>query len=159
MTRYLTILLTLLAAQTASAQHLPDNPVARAIVGAYADACATETGSPDMTFEPGAFVPVDLDEDPATEDMVVDMRFATCDRLPALFSGSGGSPIHLIVGEDTAEFFGGHWQIVDFGDDGFRSRIFLLGVHGLYCDGYGSQLCVRAIGYADGVFSTQPVLE
>ena len=141
-----------------TAQTLPDIPEVRRIVGTYADRCAAETGGGTLDIEDGAFTEVDLDGDARTADMVVDFNHVFCSRAVSLWSGSGGSPVHLVVGDESGEVFGGPWQIVDFGNE-VPTRVFLIGVHGSQCDGYGAQACVRAVVFDGGIFSTQPYPE
>jgi len=106
---------------------------------------------PELMIEPGALTWLDLDGEEEKNDAVVDFNHILCSQDYALWHGSGGSILHLVInGERSASWTGGYWRVTEF----FGTPLMLIGRHGTACDGYGAQPCVQAISVFDDGFST-----
>ena len=133
-----------------------DNPEATRLV-AEAEAACAEEGSGALIVSPAAYVPTDLDGD-GDEDLVIDFAKVICARDPALFYGTGGSPVAFVLdGEISKTFVGLGWSMAeapDMADLTGPARVILLRVHGSWCGGYGTSPCLRAITVTGGAFHT-----
>lgn len=135
----------------------PPTEAAARVVAAYEARCAeAEAGA--LIVAPEAYAPADLDGDGAADDLVMDMAHAACAWNGTLWAGTGGAPVHLIVGDAEASWWGGGWQLVDFdppAEDGPPPlRVLLLAQHGSACDSFGAAPCVRAVAWGGDGFVT-----
>ena len=83
-------------------------------------------------------------------DTVVHVGRFRCDGSASMFSGSGGSPIALIIGDSVTEFFARGFAVSDPFASGYP--VINLAVHGSFCGGYGVTNCVMATVWSDGNF-------
>ena len=134
-----------LAASPAFAQ-APDleAPAALEILDKAHAACIRETSdlSATLLHGPGAFTWLDLDGEFYPNDLVMNFNHIRCSALPALWAGSGGSVISVVLnGSVAATWPGRGWRRVEYGG----VSVLLLSQHGSYCDSFGARACVLAV--------------
>lgn len=111
----------------------------QAILDEAAAACASfENGT--FAAPPAAMTAVDLTGDGRPDTVVDELRF-TCSTAASLYGGTGGSLIHAVVGPTRADFLTLGWKVIPMGQD----VVLLMAVHGLHCDGTGSDPCFEAV--------------
>ena len=137
-------------------------PAAARVMEGYARTCADEEAG-DLVVAPEAYRPADLDGDGAEDDLVIDMAHAHCRLALTLWAGSGGAPLHFVVDEVGASWFGANWQLVDVAPPaeegeapGPPLRAILMAQHGSLCDSYGAAPCLRAIVWDGAAFVSLP---
>jgi hypothetical protein len=74
-------------------------------------------------------------------DTLVDELLFTCTTAASLFGGSGGSMIHVIVGDVQSDFLVQGYELLNWAD----RTILLLAVHGSSCNGIGADPCFEAL--------------
>ena len=85
-----------------------------------------------------------------SKDSVVYVGRFRCNGSSSYYTGSGGSIIHLVVGDQIHSYMAHGFSVTfPFGDD---YPVIIFGVHGSYCDSYGANNCVMATVWGDGGF-------
>ena len=121
-------------------------------LSALAQQCASEMEL-SLDYDPlDIITSVDFNDD-GTVDAVLDQHKVGCGGSPALWAGTGGSPVRLYV--SNAE---GGWDEHTTG--GFAGRVVVMGhvpvwvqlVHGTACDGAGALPCAEALIWGEGKF-------
>ena len=91
-----------------------------------------------------AMTRVDLNGDGQADVLVDEAKFA-CSTSASLFSPTGGSRLHAIVGERHDVWMVHAWRLVEWGEH----TILLLAEHGSQCGGFGYQPCFEAVTWSD----------
>ena len=113
------------------------------IVEAARQACVDLDGG-EFAVGDDAMTSVDLDGD-GTADLLVDEGKFACSTSATMFTSTGGSQLHSIVGDRHDVWMAQAWRLVDWGDN----KILLLAEHGSRCGGFGYQPCFEAIAWSD----------
>jgi hypothetical protein len=74
-------------------------------------------------------------------DTLVDELLFTCSTAASLYGGSGGSMIHVFVGDAQSEFLVQGYEILNWAG----RTILLLAVHGTNCNSIGADPCFEAL--------------
>jgi heat shock protein HslJ len=112
---------------------------------ARADCHAFENGA--FGMKDGTVTRSDLTGDGAPE-AIVDAHGFTCSTAAALYCGTGGCPVTVVVDGSATAFLAKGWTIVQWGQD----RILLMQVHGSRCGGTNLRRCFEAAVWSDGGF-------
>ncbi len=105
--------------------------------------CRAEGGRA-ITFRPGAVRVVDLDGD-GRDDYVLDSREIVCADRPAMFNGTGGWDLDILVAKPKGGFawvFSGRVRDYDI-SDGPGARTMTFHLHGGFCGLAGADDCVK----------------
>jgi len=133
----ITVLLGLAAGPVAG--QAPEIPAAFNDILAERQAqCAAAGG--ELALAEEAVARVDLSGEGA-QDWVLDERHLDCGDAAPLACGTGGCPLHLLVGESVISGLAKGWDVADLGP----IRTVLLQVHGARCGGIGADTCVEAL--------------
>lgn len=97
----------------------------------------------------GAVLSLDVTGD-GQPDTVVDEVLFTCSTAASLYGGSGGSMIHVFVGDVQSDFLVQGYEVLNWGG---RS-ILLLALHGTSCNGIGADPCFEALVWNTDRFMT-----
>ena len=149
----LLVLLAVLAAAAALAQ-APNKPepfdagaypkdVQAALQNAR-DECRRQGGS-GVTFAPGTVHKLDLNGD-GRDDYIVDLREAECAGRPAVFCGTGGCSLDILVALRGGRFrtvFSDRVREYELLPPGRGIRSIRFQLHGAYCGSYGNPSCPR----------------
>lgn len=74
-------------------------------------------------------------------DTLVDEGLFTCTTAASLYGGSGGSMIHVFVGDVQSDFLVLGYETLTWAD----RTILLLALHGTNCNGIGADPCFEAL--------------
>lgn len=74
-------------------------------------------------------------------DTLVDELLFTCTTAASLYGGSGGSMIHVIVGDVQSDFLVQGYEVLNWAG----RTILLLAVHGSSCNSIGADPCFEAL--------------
>jgi hypothetical protein len=88
----------------------------------------------------GAVRSLDVTGDGQPETLV-DTALFTCTTAASLFGGSGGSMIHVIVGDVQSDYLVQGYELLNWGG----RTILLLALHGTNCNGIGADPCFEAL--------------
>jgi hypothetical protein len=114
--------------------------------------CAAEGGT-ELRYSPDLATPVDILGDGTADDRIISERSAFCGPdIGPLYAGSGGAPLHAVIGDEAFPLMPGAWTLQDvpftFDDEPAASRrLLLVAGHGSYCDSHGAAPCVVAYGW------------
>jgi hypothetical protein len=75
------------------------------------------------------------------QDTLIDEVLFSCTTAASLYGGSGGSMIHVIVGDVQNDFLVQGYEILTWAD----RTILLLALHGTSCNGIGADPCFEAL--------------
>jgi len=125
-----------------------EDPLVQAALAESRALCAEFEGT-ELVYEDDLVTEIDLTGD-GLPDRIVHEATALC--LPGggyLHAGSGGAPVHAIVGDHVQALGNGWWTVTDAvytveGEAQPPLRVLLLGVHGSGCGGSGATPCLIA---------------
>jgi hypothetical protein len=116
---------------------------------AAADCAGFESGT--FSAAPTAITTPDLTGD-GQPDTVVDYAGFACSTVASMWGGTGGSSLSVLAGGKRFDFLALGWQVIDW-----AGPVLLLDVHGIECNGTGSDRCVKALVWGgDRFMSVQP---
>jgi hypothetical protein len=120
---------------------------AAAILSDAAVLCAAQGGG---TFgSEGAVVQLDVTGDGQADTIVDEGRF-TCTSAASLYGGSGGSTLHVFVGEVQSDFLVQGYEVLNWAGN----TILLQALHGSECNGVGADPCFEALVWNGERFMT-----
>lgn len=122
------------------------DPVGDILASARADCAFFDAGVFDAR---DAVSEIDLDGDSIPDHIVDEARFA-CSSRPALFCGTGGCSLHVVIGDNSWRFQAEGWRTVDW--DG--RTVLLVARDGGWCGGAGAQQCIEAVVWSGGELLT-----
>ena len=126
---------------------------ADAILADAARACAEQDNG--VFASEGAVRQIDMTGD-GTDDTIVDEALFTCTTAASLFSGSGGSMIHILANGTQSSFLVQGYETVRWGDN----LIVLLALGGTDCNTINANPCFEALTWVDDRFVTvRPAVE
>lgn len=114
--------------------------------------CAAEGGT-ELRYPVDLLTAVDILGDGTADDAILSEAGTFCGPdIGPLYAGSGGAPLHAIIGAQAFPLLPGSWSIADVpftfdGEAGATRRLLLVGAHGSYCDSHGAAPCVVAYGW------------
>jgi hypothetical protein len=118
----------------------PATALATTLEDILAEAEAQCLGMGGGTFAPGPAVQqVDLTGDGQPE-VLIDWAVFACAEARSAFSGTGGSPLTVLVGEQRFEMRSKGWRLIDVP----AGKVLLMQVHGTDCGGIGADPCFEA---------------
>lgn len=124
-----------------------------AILAEAAKACAEQDNG--VFASEGAVRQIDMTGD-GTEDTIVDEALFTCTTAASLYSGSGGSMIHIFANGTESSFLVQGYETVRWAD----VLIVLLAVDGTACNTIAANPCFEALTWVeDGFLSVRPAEE
>lgn len=113
-----------------------------------ADAAALCAGQDNGSFgSEGAVIQIDVTGDGQPDTLVDEGRF-TCSTAASLYSGSGGSLLHVLVGEAQSDFLVQGFEVLNWSGN----TLLLLALHGSNCNAIGAEPCFEALAWGDGRF-------
>jgi hypothetical protein len=124
-----------------------------AILAEAAKACAEQDNG--VFASEGAVRQIDMTGD-GTEDTIVDEALFTCTTAASLYSGSGGSMIHIFANGTESSFLVQGYETVRWAN----VLIILLAVDGSSCNTISANPCFEALTWAgDRFLSVRPAEE
>lgn len=114
--------------------------------------CA-ELGGTALEYDPDFVTAADLTGGGLAQDLMINEISARClPDLGPLYGGSAGGMLHAVIGAHAQTLLPGNWTLTDiaFSDGDWQgpvTRVLLLGVHGLFCDGFGASPCLVAYSW------------
>jgi hypothetical protein len=116
-------------------------PALASVETILSDAAAMCTEQDNGVFSSaGAVRSLDVTGDGQPETLVDELLF-TCSTAASLYGGSGGSMIHVIVGDVQSDFLVQGYELLTWAG----RTILLLAVHGSSCSSIGADPCFEAL--------------
>ena len=142
------VLTTAVALVLSTGASITDPALIEALEGSRA-ACFAAGGT-ELRYPLDLVEKADILGDGTADDRIVSEAGAFCGPdIGPLYAGSGGAPLHAIIGGQVFNLPPGGWSITEarfrFDDqEGAPLRMLLVGMHGSYCDTVGAVPCVVA---------------
>ena len=133
---------------------LPTASFAQSVEDVLAEAAAECTAFDGgvMTVHDGAVNAVELTGDAAAET-IIDRSAIECSTAASLWGGTGGSMISVLANGTRRDWLTLGWKVVQMDMD----PVLLVAVHGIECNGTGSDPCYEAVAWGEaGFMSIRP---